>query len=105
MNYNINLNEQELEILISKLEQDNEEVLDIIDQIELEYIKLDESRWRSEEKHQMDEVMIPYLKEIKENVPLELGSMTNILTEALENYRIQNKNLENSVNDLPSIGG
>lgn len=102
--YNLEIDPAELQNTINILKNDNLEISKIIENIILKLIDLDSSKWNSEEKHRMDEVLMPYLKNVKKAIDYDLDEVLIVLQNALNNYLDKNEILRQIANDLPDLG-
>ena len=102
---NISINKEALEELINKLEQDNQDIIDILKVSNDSIRTLDESVWESKEKKQLDSTLNPFLDSIDKNVPDYLNECTNNLRKALEAYKTNDLDLSKSIIDDNEIVG
>ncbi len=102
--YNLEIEPAELQNTINILKNDNLEISKIIENIILKLIDLDSSKWNSEEKQRMDEVLMPYLKNAKKAIDYDLDEVLIVLQNALNNYLDKNEILRQIANDLPDLG-
>ena len=101
--YNIDLKEIELENLIKNLEINNSKMIDSIDKIYNEFIKIDKKDWNSPEKTNIDNKFIPYLKKEKELLKNSFNSKNELLKYALASYRNLNEKIKNKASALEDI--
>lgn len=97
---NINIDNIELEKLISKLEKDNQDICNTIKSINNDIKKLDETKWKSKEKDKLDETLIPYITNLDNNIESYLNKSLNVLKNANLKYKIQNENIKENTNIL-----
>ena len=91
-----------LESTIKLLENDNKDFIDILENINTTLKQLDESKWDSEEKRKIDEVLLPYINRTITDVKKELNSPILVLKVALFKYQEENNLLGSEVEKLES---
>lgn len=100
---NVSIDKEGLEALINKLEQDNQDIIDILKATNDSIRSLDENIWESKEKKQLDSTLNPFLDSIDQNTPSYLGECTNNLRKALTAYKTTDQDLSKMVNDDTDI--
>lgn len=101
---NVSIDKEGLETLINKLEQDNQDIIDILKATNDSIRSLDESVWESKEKRQLYSNLNPFLDSIDQNTPSYLGECTNNLRKALTAYQENDQDLANLVHNQDIIG-
>lgn len=100
MNYNIDLDYENLNVLIQKMKKENEEIIDSLDNIYNELSKVDDMVWSSKEKKKLDNGFIPYIKESSESLKSDLEDRLVVLNFALNLYKDRDLAIENATKDL-----
>ncbi len=83
---NIYVNIDELNGLITTLNEDNENIFDIIDTINKNMMDIDETKWKSPERKKFDELFIPYINKKEKSIKMDLNSCKDKLVIAKNNY-------------------
>ena len=94
---NIELEYNNLEKLIEKLEKDNLNIYNIVKDMHLSFKTLDEEKWHSSEKIKLDSKLISMMNNLDENLLLYLNNCTDTLKLALNSYQKSDSNLKNNV--------
>ena len=98
--YNLDLNEQMLETLITQLENDNLIIVDSINKIYEIMTKIEKKDWNSPEKIDIDNNFIPYINAESQYFKNNFEEKINLLKFALKSYREQNQQLIKEADDL-----
>lgn len=75
-----------IDLLISELEKNNEEICCIVKNINIAIKSLDDTKWNSLEKQKIDEKLIPYITKIDKDLEEYLNTGTNILRNTSKLY-------------------
>ena len=97
--FNIDLNPVELKKNIEQLQLDNEEIYDILKKIDNAVLSLDDKVWNSPEKKKINELLIPYLNNVKEIIHDNFFECNVILSNALNLYLETDKELKNKIDN------
>ena len=94
----INLENQSLENLIKKLEDDNLKISNIIKEINKSFEHLDSSKWSSKEKTNLDSILNPFIDNLDIKVLDYLSECTDMLKLALISYETTDSSLTKDIN-------
>ncbi len=97
---NIKLDSPALEGLITKLENDNIKLDTIIKDMGTAIRYLDETKWKSREKKQLDALFLPFMNKIESNFLNYLMEVTELLKKANLAYQNQEINISKTVNQV-----
>ena len=103
VNYNkdINIDYNLLSETISKLKADNQKISDIVNRIYDNVIKInDEDIWKSPEKEELMNGLIPFLNDTKTSLYDDLSNCVGVLDLALNNYKENDASLSIGANEL-----
>lgn len=101
--YNINIETAKLQEIINILKIDNQNICLTIKNMYDAINKIDNSKWLSPEKVNIEEKLLPYLKLIEQKYTTDLEEYINILTTALTTYEEQMEMLKTSAKKLSSL--
>ena len=94
---NIELESRKLEDIITKLENDNLEIYNILKEMGLSLKYLDSSTWSSREKPRFDSTVESFVKNLEDNTLRYLNECTETLKLAIKSYESVDKDLTNSI--------
>lgn len=89
----INIGYNNLNSLIDKLENDNQDIVNTIKVINDSIRSLDDTKWVSKEKEKLDAVLLPYMTKIDNVLPSYLNESVNVLKSASNNYQQSEKHV------------
>lgn len=75
-----------IELLITELEKNTEEICSIVKNINMAIKSLDDTKWNSQEKEKIDEKLIPYINKIDKDLEEYLNASINILRNTSKLY-------------------
>ena len=96
----IKLQSSLLDDLIIKLEQDNLEIVDLIKNSNDAIRTLDDKKWKSKEKIEMDEKLIPYMNKLDNQLLNYLNECTDLLKLAKASYEETDKSISRSMSKI-----
>lgn len=100
VDFDIELNDQELESLIIRLETHNNNIYDDMNSIYDAIAKIEAKDWNSPEKTKLDSIFIPYLKRSIDHIMVIFNGQVAILENVLSKYKKHTSRLLNMVEDL-----
>ena len=98
----IKLQSSLLDNLIIKLAQDNLEIVDLIKNSNDAIRTLDDKKWKSKEKIEMDEKLIPYMNKLDNQLLNYLNECTDLLKLAKTSYEDVDRNISGSIAKIDS---
>ena len=101
--FDVELNEDALEALIQKLDENNKNIVEAMNHIYSTMTKIEDNDWHSPEKERINNNFIPYLKTEKDSLNNNLYSKTTALKESLISYRQDDQSLKNETKNLEVI--
>lgn len=103
-NKGINIDFNLLSATNSKLKTDNDKISEIVNKI-YENVKIlnDDEIWKSSEKDELMNGLMPYLDDTKTSLYDDLNNCLDVLKTALNNYKEKDEFLKSKINEIPEI--
>ena len=86
MNGNIVVKINDLQDLINKLDADNKKIKELMEDINKNFLEIDEEKWNSPEKKKVDDTFIPYIKKKESSVNNNFNKCLNDLISVKNKY-------------------
>ena len=101
--YNLDLHTINLEEVIKLLEVDNNNICSTIKNIADAIKKMDDSVWKSPEKNNIEQQLLPYLEKNEKKYLQSFRESIDVLNKALLSYQEQDQNLKSRAEKLSNL--